>query len=230
MRGCSSETRFANGAVPGSQSDALFSEAWECGWLGKVRFFPDKGARLRRREAFLLRKNARPTTMSLRLFIADVLVLFGMSVLVAVIVSSVRERYLRPRWKRRFYLDSPRDRSLAAREAEWIDGPERREALRWRADWIASEIGDYGEETDDAELRLFARLIKEAVIFINPKVGRPRRRLDRLRDLLDFVVPYLPKEERWWRTQEFNHKYALVAHYEEVVMQQDASGGGPSAN
>jgi hypothetical protein len=222
--------RFSNGPVTAFRCDLHSSEARTGRCLGKVRFLPDKGGRLRWREAFLPSRNARPIPMSLRLVMAEVILLFVISVLVAVIVSTVRERYLRPLWKRRFSIDSAYDRALAAREAEWIDGPERREALRWRAHWIASEIGDYGEETDDAELRLFARLVIEAALFIDPKVGGPRRRLDRLRDLLDFVRPYLPKEERWWRSQEFNHKYALVAHYEEVAMRRDASGGGPSAN
>src|SRR5258708_448729 len=54
-------------------------------YFGEVRFFQDSAARLRWRDAFLVRRNAGPTPMSLRLFIADVLVLFGMSVLVAAI-------------------------------------------------------------------------------------------------------------------------------------------------
>ena len=66
--------------------------------------------------------------------------------------------------KRRFFLDTPRDRALAAREAELIDGSERRDALPWRAYWIASEMGEYGDAPNDVELRLV----------VAPELAHPR--------------------------------------------------------
>jgi hypothetical protein len=138
-------------------------------------------------------------------------------VFLALGVRNFRERVLRPNWGRRHVLDTPRDRASAAREAESIRGPERREALRWRAYWIAQEMADYGEMTDDAEMRLFGLLVKKAsMTFINPKLSSPRWRLDRLRDSVDFVAPYLLESDRWWRSKEFNREAARVIYWEDI--------------
>jgi hypothetical protein len=148
---------------------------------------------------------------------------FGLAL--ALGFRALRERVLRPNWKRRHLLEAARDRIRAEREAQSIRGPERREALRWRAYWLAREIGDYGTATDDSEMRLFSVLLKEvSMTFVNPMLMSPRRRLDRLRDSVEFVAPYLVDEDCWWRSADFNREQARVIYWQDIESRRRARG------
>jgi hypothetical protein len=150
---------------------------------------------------------------------ANALVLFAAAVaLIAGGVHTYRERISRPIWKRRHVLRTPAERAQAGREAATLDGSERREALRWRAYWIAKELSEYGEATHDDELRLAYMLFDEITMHCtNEKIGSPRSRMDRLRNLVDLMLPFLPEDERWWwRSDRFSRELAQVIHWADV--------------
>jgi hypothetical protein len=141
----------------------------------------------------------------------------SIGVLVVAGVRTVRERLVRPHWRRRHVLVTARERALAAREAEGIRGAGRREALRWRAYWLGLEVEQYGRDTGDDEMRLFGLFLKEASsTLVNGFLSTPPQRWDRLRDAVDFIAPYLLEEDRWWRTPEANRKYTNLVQLTDV--------------
>jgi hypothetical protein len=144
---------------------------------------------------------------------------FGILVLVGVFLTlgfqDFRDQVLRPWWKSRRETRLERSRRRAARKRKHANSAEHREGLRWRAYYVAEEIEKFGEANDDAEMRLFGLLFREASSFINQRVASPRWRLDRLRDSVDFVAPYLI--ERWWRDKEFDRRVASVIYWEDVT-------------